>query len=79
MQSRGRISRREFLGRMGQAGLSIGAVTLGGRSWAAQPADQPSAPMNLRIRTTTKSVLGASNFSYLGSFKVPQTSGGEKH
>jgi len=73
MQSRSKVTRREFLGRMTQAGLSLGALALGNRSWAAQP----SPPRNLRIGTGTKAVLRASDFSYLGSFKLPQASGGK--
>lgn len=76
MQSRVRVSRREFLSQMTRAGLSIGAVTLGDRSWAAQPADQPSAPRNLRIGSSSKAVLGKNDFQYLGAFRLPSASGG---
>ena len=37
----------------------------------------PSPPQNLPIRSSSsKTVLGSSNFSYMGAFNLPQSSGG---
>ena len=74
------ISRRRFLSRMAQAGVAASSLLL--RSSVFGQPQAPAPPQNLRIGAApppggTKSVLTAADFTYLGSFRMPDTAGGQ--
>jgi len=74
------ISRRRFLSRMAQAGVAASSLLL--RSSVFGQSQAPAPPQNLRIGGApppggTKSVLTAADFTYLGSFRMPDTAGGQ--
>jgi hypothetical protein len=66
-----KISRRSFLNNLA-AGGAVSSAAIWARSNYAQT--NPSAPQNLRFG---KPVLAENDFSYLGSFKLPTSSGGK--
>jgi len=71
-----RSTRRQFLSQVGRAGLIASPIIGGARSLLAQV---PGAPSNLRVASgspAARTVLGQSDFKYLGCFKMPVLAGG---
>lgn len=68
-----KLSRRQFLSDIARLGGAASTLLVCGSSHAQS---SPSPPRNLRIGTPTKAVLRPSDFSYVGAFKLPASSGG---
>jgi hypothetical protein len=81
MSVKDKFSRRRFLSGVGQLGAVGVPLLMGAREAAAQT--PPSAPRNLRLTPTSpggggggqKTVLTQGDFSYLGSFRMPESVG----
>ncbi len=69
------LTRRRFMTRLAQAGAT--PLLLGSRLFAQQVPRPPGQPTMETSASGPKAVLTLSDFTYLGSFRMPDTAGGQ--